>query len=207
MNSEVPSPLLIATGNAGKLAEFRRGLSSRFHCLSLRDPRFAAIACPHVEEDGATYFENALKKAMAYYRAYQTPVLADDSGLEVVGLGGGPGVLSARFGGESLPWPQRWGLLIESLRSRPEGDWAALFRCVLCYYDGNSVPRFFQGKVTGKIVAQPSGGEGFGYDPIFLCSALGKTFGDASDEEKERVSHRGAAIVAFLRDRDGAENL
>jgi XTP/dITP diphosphohydrolase len=189
--------LLIATSNAGKLAEFQRALAASFACLSTKESRFAAIACPEVTEDGETYFENALKKAAAYYRSYRVPVLADDSGLEVVGWDGGPGIHSARFGGEGISWPRRWELLIERLEPLPPAAWSAQFRCVLCYYDGQTVPRFYQATVAGRIVRQPAGGRGFGYDPIFFCTALGKTFGEATDAEKEKVSHRGLAIRAF----------
>lgn len=192
------STLLIATQNAGKLAEFRALLGARFECLALNDPHWRGIVCPDVVEDGSTYFENCLKKAMTYFGKYRTPVLADDSGLEVDGLQGGPGIHSARFGGESLGWPQRWELMISHLRGQDTAAWRARFRCVLCYYDGQGVPVFFQATSEGHIVAEPKGQKGFGYDPIFFSDELGKTFAEASGPEKDRVSHRGRAVSAFL---------
>ena len=135
---------------------------------------------------------------MAYYAAYRTPVLADDSGLEVDGLDGAPGVFSARFGGESLAWPQRWELMTSRLRGKDPAAWRARFRCVLCFYDGVQVPRFFQATSEGCIVPEPKGQKGFGYDPIFHSDDLDKTFAEASAEEKDRVSHRGRAVERFL---------
>lgn len=183
--------LLLATENQGKLKEFRSFLGVSFHCLS-----------PHgkieIIEDGTTYFENALKKAVGYFTALKVPVLSDDSGLEVDALNGAPGVFSARFGGEGISWPERWGYLHKALSSSPLERWTARFRCVLCYYDGKTVPVFFEGVTEGRIVSEPKGGKGFGYDPIFHSSVLKKTFAEATDEEKSRVSHRAEAIRVFL---------
>lgn len=183
------SRLLLASSNAGKLKEFE----------GLIGDAFEVVLAPHaleVIEDGETYFENALKKAMAYWAAFKTPVLSDDSGLEVDALGGRPGLYSARYGGEKIGWPERWAHLHGELAGK--ADWSARFRCVLCHYDGVSVPRFFQATAEGKIVAEPRGGKGFGYDPIFFSSDLGRTFGEATDAEKARVSHRALAAKVFV---------
>ena len=184
--------LLIATQNSGKLDEFSALLADIFDITS-------AISPPHVLENGTTYFENASKKALSYFETCQSPVLSDDSGLEVDVLKGAPGLLSARFGGERLSWSERWNFLYQQLRPYPVSAWSARFCCVLCYYDGNSEPQFFEGVVPGKIAPAPKGEKGFGYDPIFYCSSLGKTFGEASREEKDQVSHRAIAAKSFLR--------
>jgi XTP/dITP diphosphohydrolase len=190
--------LFLATSNLGKIREVQRQLGEEFDCVGTSDPQFAHLQAPAVEENGQTYYENALKKALAYYEVYQLPVLADDSGLEVDALNGQPGVHSARFGGDTLPWPARWGLLHAKLLQTCSPPWPARFRCVLCYYDGRRVPRFFEGKAEGEITKEVRGNQGFGYDPIFRSYQLGKTFGEASESEKERTSHRAEALRHFL---------
>jgi XTP/dITP diphosphohydrolase len=185
------SALLIATGNPGKWREFQALLQPE---IEVSHP---ASGAPEVDENGTTYFENSLKKAVAYQAAFGGPVLADDSGLEVDCLGAEPGVFSARFGNVRLPWPERWAYLISRLEPFPQNDWTARFRCVLCFYDGKTEPRFFQGLAEGRIVSEPRGNQGFGYDPLFLSTVLGKTFAEASMEEKQLHSHRAAASRKF----------
>jgi len=182
----VKPPLLIGTGNPGKFREFSAALSFHFECSPL--PKDS----PPAEEDAETYKENALKKARHYFSGI--PILTDDSGLEVDYLKGEPGVHSARYFG-TIPWPERWALL---LKSCPPGKRTARFRSVLCYFDGGK-PRFYEGVVEGEVV-DPRGGHGFGYDPIFFCPALSKTFGEATDQEKSLLSHRAIALKAFLTD-------
>jgi XTP/dITP diphosphohydrolase len=186
--------LLLATSNPGKILEFQSLLGSHFACVT---PRDLTLTAPEVTEDGTTFFENALKKAIAYAAVYSLPVLADDSGLEVNALEGRPGVHSARFGGVGMPWEARWHFLFAQLKSVPQEQWTAQFRTVLCYYDG-TLPHFFEGIAKGRLVSSPRGEEGFGYDPIFLSDDLGKTFAEASPEEKSQVSHRGRAVRQFL---------
>jgi XTP/dITP diphosphohydrolase len=191
--------LLIATQNRGKLLEFESSLAGSFSCISPTQ----AVSKGHLSpddlvENGQTYYENALKKALAYHRAFQLPTLADDSGFEVEALGNGPGVFSARFGGETLSWPERWKLVHEKLASIPPERWVARFRCVLCYYDGMEVPKFFQGISEGFVSAKARGEHGFGYDPIFFSPELGKTFAEAIPSEKAAVSHRGRAVARFI---------
>ena len=183
--------LLIATSNEGKFQEFKRLLGNRFESIK-------ATYEITVVEDGETYYENALKKAMAFQREFARPVLADDSGLEVKVLGNQPGVHTARFGGEGLSWPERWNHLYEAINGYPPEQWEATFRCVLCYYDGRRVPYFFEGRSEGRIAPAPRGERGFGYDPVFIPYPLRTTFAEATDEEKERLSHRGEAAREFL---------
>lgn len=178
-------------------------LVAHFDCKNSTSPELEGLRAPAVIEDGQTYFENALKKALAYYSVFRMPVLADDSGVEVDALSGAPGVHSAYYGGESLTWADRWAALHKALAGVPSKDWTARFRCVLCFYDGKSVPLFAQGVCEGKLLARPVGSNGFGYDPIFFSSLLGKGFGEASDSEKAKASHRAAAVREFL-DRAGS---
>ncbi|MBI4406265.1 MAG: non-canonical purine NTP pyrophosphatase [Deltaproteobacteria bacterium] len=197
MVEETLSRLLIASTNSGKLAEFKALLSGCFECLSPSDPAFAAGTFTDVLEDGLTYQQNAQKKVDSYFSMARVPVLADDSGLEVSVLNGGPGVHSARLGGEKLDWKARWQYLYEQLKPFPQHEWTATFRCVLCFHDGQSV-QFFEGTVRGLIAPQPRGENGFGYDALFFCPEIGKTFGEALPSEKEQVSHRSRAVKSFL---------
>ena len=190
--------LLLATENKGKLKEFQSFLGDSFHCLSSSDSPLPPHGKIEIIEDGTTYFENALKKAVGYFTALGVPVLSDDSGLEVDALGGAPGVFSARFGGVGISWPDRWAHLHKALSSSPPERRSARFRCVLCYYDGKGVPVFFDGVAEGRIVSEPKGGKGFGYDPIFYSTVLKKTFAEATEDEKSRFSHRAEAIRGFL---------
>jgi XTP/dITP diphosphohydrolase len=189
--------ILLASTNQGKIAEFQK-LVGKLPIIAPHDASLAHKTVPTVIEDGETYFENALKKAIAFHNTYGMPVLTDDSGLEVDALNGVPGVHSAYYGGKDLTWPQRWQHLYAALAKVPQHRWTARFRCVLCFYEGKRVPYFFQGTVEGRISPAPAGKQGFGYDPIFYSNELGLTFGEASTEEKDGLSHRAEAVKAFL---------
>jgi XTP/dITP diphosphohydrolase len=190
--------LLVASNNSGKVKEFRSLLGSTFSVIGPQDSQFRDRPLPNVEENGATYYENALKKALEYHSIYSMPVLADDSGLEVDKLDGAPGVFSARYGGESISWRERWQKLFDALKPFPSESWSARFRCVLCYFDHKGgVPYFFEGVVEGRIVP-PRGDMGFGYDPIFYYPPLGRTFGELESGDKDHISHRHVAVKQFL---------
>lgn len=195
------STLLLATSNRGKAKEFKKLLPANITLLTTADPA-AVERCPKppkVPEIGTTYYENVLVKALRYFEAYRMPVLADDSGLEVDCLGGRPGVDSAVFGGESLSAAERWTLLLSEIRKTAAPQpWSARFRCVLCFYDGSTPPVFAQGTCEGKILPEPLGTEGFGYDPVFFSSELRQGFGVADEADKNRVSHRARAVQSFL---------
>jgi XTP/dITP diphosphohydrolase len=122
--------------------------------------------------------------------------LADDSGLEVDALGGGPGVRSARFGGPGLDDAGRTALLLERLRGVSPERRTARFRCVIALVDRTDRARTVEGVVEGLIAEAPRGGGGFGYDPVFFHPGLGRTFGELSDAEKSGVSHRALAARA-----------
>ena len=151
------------------------------------------------EETGQTYAENALVKARTAARLTGALALGDDSGLEVDALGGAPGLHTARFGGPGLTDRGRWELLLERLRDVPPARRTARFRCVIALAGPARGEQVVDGVVEGVIAAAPRGSGGFGYDPVFFYPPLGRTFGEISDEDKQRVSHRGKALAAARR--------
>jgi XTP/dITP diphosphohydrolase len=196
-----PARLLVATTNAGKLREIRRlldGLPIRIETLA----DFPHIAPP--EETGRTFQDNARLKALYYAAATGLPAVAEDSGLEVDALDGAPGVESARFGGTGSAYPQKFALLYERLRARGVATSPARFVCVVSMALDGEVVMETKGTIEGVIAAEPRGGQGFGYDPIFFYPPYGRTLAEVSEAEKSAVSHRGQAFRAF---RDHLERL
>ena len=199
MSSEVAKQtILVATTNPGKVRELRAMLDVDIHWKDLSD--FPGLA--EVEEDGATFAENARKKATEYARTTGLWTLADDSGLVVDALGGAPGVKSARFCGDIPPGADRKLIdrrnilkLVEMLAGVAPEKRTARFICFLCLASPDEVLLETQGKVEGRIVDEPAGTNGFGYDPIFLLPQLGKTVAQLPDAEKNAISHRGNAIA------------
>lgn len=187
--------LVLSTGNAGKIKEMRKLLEKvPITVKSLSDyPPF-----PEPVEDGATFRENAVKKAVATMKQLGVAALADDSGLCVDALGGEPGVLSARYGGEGLTDLDRCQRLLEALKGVT--DRRAAFVCVaaLALPDGGEMT--WDDRVEGHILEAPEGENGFGYDPVFYYPPLGRTFALLSREEKNSVSHRGRTMSLFTRD-------
>jgi len=194
-------PLLLATRSAGKLRELRPLFAA--HDIAVVDLRDAGID-ESSEEDAlevyATFEQNALAKAKYFYARSRMATVADDSGLVVRALGGRPGVQSKRWSGRSDLSGQALDdennrLLLERLSG--VADRNASYVCAAAYVDASrSVVR--RGEVGGSIVDRPVGDGGFGYDPYFFSSELGRTFGEASVGEKERVSHRGRAFHALI---------
>lgn len=186
--------LLIATGNSGKMKEFA-ALFSDYECklFSLKD--FPSLL--PVEEDGATFRENALKKASAAAKETGLPVIADDSGLCVDALAGSPGVFSARFAGPGADDKANNDKLLNELSAVPDGLRSAAFQCViaLCTPEGGEVT--FAGELRGYILDQPAGTGGFGYDPLFMVPEYAKTLAELPLEVKNRISHRGRAAKAL----------
>jgi XTP/dITP diphosphohydrolase len=183
--------LLVASGNKGKLREFGellRGLVGTI--LSPAD--FPGL--PEVVEDGATFEENALKKARSAALFTGRPVLSDDSGLVVDHLGGRPGVHSARYAGEGASDADNNARLLRELAGVPAAERGAAFHCViaLCLPDGSC--RTFDGSLPGEILEAPRGGGGFGYDPLFLVPEYGETLSELPPEVKNAISHRGRAM-------------
>ncbi len=198
------SKLLVATRNPGKQRELRELLAELG--LDLVFPDDLGLY-ERAEEGGiehADSFEgNARLKAQYFAKLARLPTLAEDSGIEVFTLGGAPGVHSRRF---ALPTsdPREQDAannaeLLRRLAGAPEARRGARYRCVVAYltrFDG--VPHTFEGMCAGRVLDAPRGSRGFGYDPLFFSEELGKAFGDASAEEKARVSHRGRAVRAFV---------
>jgi XTP/dITP diphosphohydrolase len=188
-------PLFCATGNAGKLREFRLAAEGLPFAIDLL-PGYRAI--PPCIEDGATFEQNAIIKARHYAPHAGGPLFADDSGLEVDALGGAPGVRSARFSGEGASDEANNRLLLERLRGAKSRT--ARFVCAIALVEAGQVRGVWRGTVEGLMLEAARGANGFGYDPLFFSPALGCTFGEADDAQKFQVSHRGQALRAMLRD-------
>lgn len=188
--------LLVATTNRGKVREMTAQLSgSGFVLKSLED---LDLVPPTIEETGNTFQENALLKADHYHAMTGLLTLADDSGLEVVALGGRPGVFSARYGGEGLSSDERNDLLLREMIGTPDRERGAAFVCVLALV-GAGRRQTFEGRCSGTIATEPRGDGGFGYDPIFLDPGTERSYAELSLIEKMERSHRGRAM-AGLRD-------
>jgi XTP/dITP diphosphohydrolase len=180
--------LVIATKNTGKLIEIDDLLKNYPVILkSLSD--FGPI--PPVHEDGATFDENAYKKSAFTARILGLPALADDSGLVVPALDGGPGIHSARYGGRNLTDAQRCDLLLENLKGR---DRKAYFSCVISIATPTGAALTYEASCEGQIAESAIGTNGFGYDPVFYYPPLKKTFAEMTRLEKSQVSHRGRAL-------------
>lgn len=186
--------LYCATGNRGKLREFRVAASQFGVEISELPGLNQMAAC---EETGRTFEENAVLKAVYYAQRAPGLLFADDSGLEVDSLNGAPGVHSARYAGEGATDDQNNRLLLSNLIGRQ--DCRARFVCVIALVDRGNLVRTFRGSVEGEILRAPRGSGGFGYDPLFYYAPLGRSFGELSLEEKMTVSHRGKALAELFR--------
>ena len=182
-----------ATGNAGKLREFR--LAGELLGIDVEPlAEIKAITAP--EETGATFEENARIKAAYYSKFAPGPLFADDSGLAVDALGGEPGVYSARYAGEHATDADNNRLLLERLQDKQ--DRTGRFVCVIALAEAGEVRRTFRAEVEGEILREARGPGGFGYDPLFYYKPFGCTFGEVDGPKKFDVSHRGKALRAFL---------
>jgi len=194
--------ILIATHNQGKLREVHDALHSlpvKFRYLS----EFPKVSV--VEEVGSTYEENAALKALSYARQTGLCALADDSGLEVDALGGGPGVHSARFGGESLSDRDRIQKLLAKLSEKPHLGRDARFVCCIALAGWQLAPEareprlltLTEARCEGSIAVRAQGTNGFGFDPVFLPEGHSATFAELPNEVKARISHRAQALAAI----------
>jgi XTP/dITP diphosphohydrolase len=187
--------IVVGTRNEGKLREIRAILEPEgFEVLSLAEFGDA----PEVEETGVTFAENARIKAREISTALGKTVLGEDSGLETDALDGAPGVFSARFAGEPQDPEANNALLLERMNGIEAPHRTARYRCAVCLASPRGPIAEAQGTTEGSIVFAPKGTDGFGYDPLFLSSDLGVTFGEADATEKHAVSHRGRALRALL---------
>jgi len=186
--------LTCATGNSGKLREFRMvaGPESGVEVELLTG--YGQI--PPCVEDGSTFEANAILKARHYSPHAGGLLFADDSGLKVDALDGAPGVYSARFAGPGTSDAANNRLLLEKLRGVSHRD--ARFVCVIALVEAERLLSVFHGVVEGRITDEPRGREGFGYDPLFYYPPFGRTFGEVAAEQKFAVSHRGQALRAML---------
>jgi XTP/dITP diphosphohydrolase len=184
--------LLIATNNRGKLEEFQDLLKdSGFELVTPADINLSL----DVDEDGRTYSENAVKKALAFARASGLVSLADDSGLEVDALDGAPGLYSARYSPEpGAKDADRRRFLLRNLGGKPR-PWKARFHATIAIADPSGETGLAEGMCDGEIIPEERGTGGFGYDPIFLLSGPGKTMAELNMKQKNRLSHRAHAVM------------
>jgi len=193
--NSVAKKILVATTNPGKAAELQAMLDLDVSWLSLAD--FPGI--PEVKEDGATFIENARKKAAGYAKATGLWIIADDSGLVIDALGGAPGIESARFSGQKgedrkLIDHKNIAKVLKLLKGVPTEKRTASFVCSLCLTSPDQILIETQGTLEGLITEKEIGENGFGYDPVFFVPHLNKTVAQLTREEKNAISHRGSAI-------------
>ena len=184
--------LVLASKNAHKLRELGEILAELG--IEVLSEAEAGVDL-EVEETGTTFEENALLKARAVCGASGLPAVADDSGLCVDALNGAPGVYSARYGGEGLDDAARCRLLLENMRGQLDRRCRFVSAICCCFPGGDTVTA--RGECAGTLAYAPRGESGFGYDPIFFCPPLKKTFAELTAEEKNAVSHRGNALRKF----------
>ncbi len=184
--------LVVATGNMGKMNEFRRILPT-YSFMTMKEAGFYE----EIEENGETFAENALIKARTVCRATGKAAIADDSGLTVDALGGAPGIYSARYAGEGASDSDLYHKLLKEIEDVPEEKRTAAFVSVIAYVTPEGEEKTFRGECRGIITFAPKGENGFGYDPVFFVPSIGKTFAEMNMEEKNAISHRGRAMALF----------
>ena len=185
--------IVIATNNPNKVEEYRQMFASisNIKLFSLKDENIHI----EIEENGKTFKENSLIKAEAISKLTDKFVLADDSGLEIEALDNFPGIYSARFM-EGRPYKEKWAAIFEMLKNKENKN--AQFHCAITFITPTKEKYIFEGIEKGYITEKIEGENGFGYDPIFFSNSLNKTFGNATEEEKNAVSHRGKAFSQLL---------
>lgn len=187
--------VLLATSSAGKLRELRQMTAGcAWDWIGLEAYPDIAEAI----EDGETFAENARIKALHYARLTRLATLADDSGICVDALGGAPGIHSARYAGRPRDDDANNRKLVAALQNLPNARRAAHFECHMAFAIGDSIRAETNGVVAGRIIDEPRGRNGFGYDPYFLIPDLGRTTAELPSSEKNAISHRGQALRAML---------
>lgn len=191
--------IIIATKNKGKAKEFKSIFEKQGYTIKtlLDFPEIGDIA-----ETGTTFSENAFQKASVLSNRLNTIVLADDSGLVVDALDGRPGIYSARYGGEHGNDEKNNRKLLEELKHIPLEERNAHFHCTLALVGPNKKPLLVDGQVSGRILDQPKGENGFGYDPLFFIPVLDKTMAELTPQEKNKISHRARAIKKLQEELD-----
>ncbi len=187
--------IVLASGNKGKLKEFNQILGE----LGVDVLPQSEYQVSDADETGLSFVENAILKARHACQLTGLPALADDSGLEVDALNGAPGIYSARFAGAGATDADNNQKLLQQLEGKPAAERSARFRCVLVFmrHAEDPTPLICQGSWEGQILEQPSGDNGFGYDPLFLVPELNKASAELAPEQKNRLSHRGKAVAEF----------
>ncbi len=190
INNGLKMKILLATHNRNKIKEIKEALKgSGNEILSLDD--FPDL--PEVIEDGDTLEHNSLKKAREIFEHTGITTLADDTGLEVEFLNGEPGVFAARWAGEGCSYKDNCDKMLREMKGVPHEKRIASFRCVITLY-GNGILKTSQGILSGYIIDESRGTDGFGYDPVFVPEGYGITLAEMTLEEKNRISHRGLAV-------------
>lgn len=201
--AEAIREIIVATKNAGKVAEFKMALSGLpYKVLSLAD----LGSFPEAPEEGQTFAENACFKAQFYAKLTGKLCLADDSGLEVDYLNGAPGVYSARYAGEHASDEDNNQKLLQQLTGTAPEQRTGRFRCVLVLADSEKVWCTSDGTVEGIVLSEPRGTNGFGYDPLLFVPTLGRSMAELSPTEKNEISHRGRAIRELVKQLAVLEN-
>ena len=178
--------IVLASNNKDKLKEIREMLTD-FEVISCKEAGFVG----DIEEDGNSFYENALIKAKTVSKALNLPALADDSGICVTALNGEPGIYSARYAGDGIDEHNN-ALLLQNLKDK--NDRSAKYVCCMVYYNVDGSISWAEGETHGYILESPVGTNGFGYDPLFFSSDLNKPMGLASADEKNSISHRFRAL-------------
>ncbi len=187
--------LIIATGNEDKVREIDEILEGTgFEAISMKQAGFN----PDIVEDGTTFEENALKKAMAVHELSGEYVMADDSGLCIDALDGAPGIYSARFCGEDSTYEEKFRKIFEMLADVPEDKRTAQFVCAIAVVKPDGTSFTVRGECRGVLHEKPVGENGFGYDPIFYVPEFGMTTAQMEPEVKNSISHRGRALRAMV---------
>lgn len=191
--------IVLASGNQGKLREFSAMFTEHFSDAGVELIPQTELGVSDADETGLSFVENAIIKARHACEVTGLPALADDSGIEVDALQGAPGIYSARYSNNGDQGNNT--KLLKELTGVPEEKRTARFQCVLVYMRNakDPTPQVFQGSWEGKILSEPSGSEGFGYDPVFFVPSEKCSAADLSKEQKNKISHRGQAIQQLLR--------
>ncbi|MBN1499441.1 MAG: RdgB/HAM1 family non-canonical purine NTP pyrophosphatase [Spirochaetes bacterium] len=186
--------IIIATANSHKVFEIQKKFTS------FSDIKFMPMSIienlPEIEETGSTFSENALIKAEAIAALTDSYVLSDDSGLEIDALNGEPGIFSARYGNLDTD-EQRYNLVLSKMKDIPEDRRTARFICSIAFIEPDGTIYTTEGRCEGYIALQPSGSNGFGYDPVFFVPEFSCTMAEINIEEKNRISHRAKALENF----------
>jgi len=189
----MPQVLVIATHNAKKAGEMVTILGGRFPNLTIKTLADYPGA-PEPEETGTTYRQNAVIKADSAAEFTGEWCVADDAGLEIDAMGGEPGLYSKRFAGEETPFPEKMRIILDRLSDTPTEARTARFRCAVALAIPGRATEEFEAICEGVIAREPSGGGGFGYDPIFFLPEMGCTMADLTAEQKHQISHRGKVL-------------